>query len=64
MAQSFARCSTYQNTLFGGKNELAGSAPTKGNDTHIPTMPCIYIPVLVLAPNLAEKVFKYTNNNL
>ena len=66
MAWSSAHCSPYQNSPFGGKDNFAGAAPSKGNDTHTPTSAMLpaYNPTPVLAPNLVKQVFKYTNNDL
>lgn len=62
MARFSASRSQPQNSFFSTKDELASAAPTEGDDTQTPApaVSCAPTP----ASNLAEQVFKYTNNNL
>ena len=64
MAWSSACCSFYQNLLVGGKDKIVGAAPTKSDNTLISAISFVCTPAPVLAPNLAEQVFKYTNDDL
>ena len=53
MAQFFARRTLFQNPLLGGKNKLAGAAPTKGNITftvsYTPTSAAAVTPPVISA---------------
>ena len=64
MARFYACGSPHQNLLLGGKDKLTDSAPTEGDNTIIPTVSRVHTPSLVLAPNPAEQVLKYTNDDL
>lgn len=55
ISRSFCR-----NPLFGGKNKLAGGAPTEGSNTHtfIPAVLHVFTSALALVPPSINELFQ------